>query len=120
LNVDENTPAELVGDELRINQILNNILSNAFKYTEKGTVSMNISSEIIDTENTEVYIIFSISDTGQGMKPEDVNSIFKEYSRFNTEANRATEGTGLGMNITKKLVEMMDGDISVESEYGKG
>jgi signal transduction histidine kinase/DNA-binding response OmpR family regulator len=134
LNVDENTPAELFGDELRIKQILNNILSNAFKYTEKGTVSMDITAENIDaaandtdstdstnsTDNKEIYIIFSISDTGQGMKPEDVNSIFKEYSRFNTEANRATEGTGLGMNITKKLVEMMDGNISIESEYGKG
>jgi len=117
LSVDENLPLKLLGDELRLKQILNNLLSNAIKYTDKGQVHLSVNYKLI---NEDILIEFIVSDTGQGMKEEDRNKLFSEYSRFNTEANRSIEGTGLGLNITKKLVEMMNGNISVESEYGKG
>ena len=117
LDVDENLPSRLYGDMLRIKQILNNLLSNAIKYTETGHVSLSVY-HTSDGENITLY--FAVEDTGQGMKPEDRNRLFSEYLRFNTLANRATEGTGLGLNIAKKLVKMMDGTINVESEYGMG
>jgi PAS domain S-box-containing protein len=120
LFVDQYTPAHLIGDELRIKQILNNILSNAFKYTERGSVRMEVSHEIIDVDTAEIDLIVRVSDTGQGMKEEDLQKLFSEYSRFNASANRNTEGTGLGMNITRRLVSMMNGRIDVQSEYGKG
>ena len=119
LEVDENLPAHLLGDELRVKQILNNILSNAFKYTDAGTVRMSISSQKSDADGA-VTLIFRISDTGQGMTEEQVAKLFDEYSRFNMDANRTTEGTGLGMSITRNLLRLMHGDISVESEPGKG
>jgi len=118
LLVNENTPSELFGDELRIRQILNNLLSNAFKYTERGEVKLNISAEI--KNDKEATLVFRISDTGQGMTKEEVAKLFDEYSRFNMEANRLIGGTGLGMNITQNLVRIMNGEISVESQPGKG
>ncbi|MDR0946620.1 MAG: response regulator [Ruminococcus sp.] len=120
LYVDEYTPAHLLGDELRIKQILNNVLSNAFKYTDSGSVKMYVSHELVDPETSEIDLIFRVEDTGQGMKEEDVNNLFSEYSRFNSSANRNTEGTGLGMNITWRLVNMMNGSIDVKSVFGKG
>ena len=117
LNVDENLPLYLNGDELRIKQVLNNLLSNAIKYTDEGQVKLSVSHQ---AEGETAVLRFDVEDTGQGMKPEDQEHLFSEYSRFNIEANRATEGTGIGLSITKKLVEMMDGTITVESEYGKG
>jgi len=127
LEVDENTPTYIFGDELRVKQILNNILSNAFKYTNEGTVKLSVSAIIGDDSDDignngpgSVSLVFSISDTGQGMTDEQVNSLFDEYSRFNQEANRETEGTGLGMSITRNLVRLMNGKISIESEPGKG
>jgi signal transduction histidine kinase/FixJ family two-component response regulator len=117
LDVDENIPSQLGGDELRIKQILTNILSNAFKYTERGSVTLSVRPD--ETEDG-VSLVFKVADTGQGMKPEDLKRLFSEYSRFNEDANRATEGAGLGMSITHSLVQMMDGSIDVESEYGKG
>ncbi|MCL1819316.1 MAG: ATP-binding protein [Oscillospiraceae bacterium] len=119
IEVDENIPSVLIGDELRIKQILNNLLSNAFKYTSEGTVHLAVSSEK-GRNDSEVMIVFSVSDTGQGMSPEQISKLFDEYSRFNMEANRTTEGTGLGMNITKNLIKMMRGDIEVDSEPGRG
>jgi len=121
LKVDENLPVELIGDELRIKQIMNNLLSNAFKYTDKGEVTLSVAAEQARTgllENT--IIVFKVSDTGQGMTAEQIQKVFDEYSRFNMEVNRATQGTGLGMNITRNLVYMMDGSISVKSAPGKG
>ena len=119
LHVDENLPTFLVGDELRIKQVLNNILSNAFKYTESGVVKMTVTSKPGATADEELLSL-SISDTGQGMSKSQVKKLFDKYSRFNTDANRTTEGTGLGMNITKNLVSLMGGDIAVNSEPGKG
>jgi len=118
LYVDENVPLELIGDEIRIKQILNNLLSNAFKYTEKGKVKLSIFAEN-DEKNT--ILILQVSDTGCGMSREQVNKLFtSEYVRFNLEANRSIEGTGLGMAITQHLVQMMNGKIFADSKIGKG
>jgi len=119
LELDKDTPINLIGDELRIKQVLNNILSNAFKYTEKGTVSLSVFPEA-EKDGGKVVIVFRIGDTGQGMTPEQLGTLFDEYTRFNIEANRTTIGTGLGMGITKRLLDLMDGEIFVESEVGKG
>ena len=129
LDITENLPLFLVGDELRIKQILNNLLSNAFKYTEEGTVKLTVYVEPLDPAEPTALVkadalvkelVFIISDTGQGMTPEQVQKLGTEYSRFNQEANRRTEGTGLGMNITCNLIQMMEGSISVESTPGVG
>ncbi|MDR0903527.1 MAG: response regulator [Ruminococcus sp.] len=119
LKFEGDIPAALIGDELRIKQILNNILSNAFKYTDEGSVSLDIKTEPSPLSSV-VSLLFSVSDTGQGMSEENLKMLFDEYSRFNSMANRKTEGTGLGMNITHRLVTLMGGRISAESEYGKG
>jgi len=122
LNIKENLPAKLFGDELRLKQILNNLLSNAIKYTDAGQVKLSVDYETSsNVKESEVVILrFIVEDTGQGIKLQDKKRLFSEYLRFNAEANRSTEGTGLGLNITKKLVERMNGTISAESEYGKG
>ena len=117
LKIDENLPSRLIGDELRLKQILNNILSNSFKYTDKGYVRMGVSATLA---GEDALLKFIVKDSGQGMKAEDLERLFSEYSRFNKEANSATEGTGLGLNITQKLVALMDGTIEVDSEYQKG
>jgi len=120
LSVDENTPATLFGDELRIKQILNNLLSNAFKYTRKGQVKMSVSAEARSEDGHDATLFFVVSDTGQGMTEEQATRIFDKYARFNIRANRSIEGTGLGMSITRKLVDMMEGEISVKSEINWG
>jgi signal transduction histidine kinase/DNA-binding NarL/FixJ family response regulator/HPt (histidine-containing phosphotransfer) domain-containing protein len=120
LHVDENIPLALFGDELRIKQILNNLLSNAFKYTASGKVSMSVTAESPQEESDGIILVFRVSDTGQGMTVEQLNRLYDEYTRFNIEANRSVEGTGLGMSITKHLVKMMNGEIHVESEREKG
>ncbi|MCL2500196.1 MAG: ATP-binding protein [Defluviitaleaceae bacterium] len=120
LNVEEDLPVMLCGDELRIKQILNNLLSNAIKYTSTGTVKVFVSSKPMEGDDEKTMLTVSVSDTGQGMSKEQVDKLFDEYSRFNLEANRSTEGTGLGMSITRNLIHMMDGDITIESEPGKG
>jgi signal transduction histidine kinase/HPt (histidine-containing phosphotransfer) domain-containing protein len=124
LNVDKNVPSALYGDELRIKQILNNLLSNAFKYTNSGEVELSVASESAkpSKENPDgnITLIFRVRDTGQGMTDEQLKKLFDEYSRFNQKANRETEGTGLGMSITQNLVQMMNGEILAQSEHGKG
>jgi signal transduction histidine kinase/CheY-like chemotaxis protein len=117
LHIDENLPFRLFGDELRIKQIFNNILSNAFKYTERGAVDWHLSGE---QEGEDLWIISAIKDTGIGIRKEDVSKLFSDYNQVDTKSNRTIEGTGLGLSISKKLVELMDGKISVESEYGQG
>ena len=119
LEISENLPFYLIGDELRVKQILNNLLSNAFKYTEKGTVKIKVYSELGENKDEEI-LTFIVSDTGQGMTEDQVDKLFDEYSRFNIESNRNTEGTGLGMSITRNLVQLMGGNISVKSELNKG
>ena len=124
LRLDEEIPLNLYGDEIRIKQILNNVLSNAFKYTDSGnvTLTVNVHQKIRDEcmNETICLIDFIVTDTGQGMTEEEVNNLFNEYSRFNLETNRKTEGTGLGMSITKHLVHLMRGSINVESAPEKG
>jgi len=117
VKVDENTPLELFGDELRIKQILNNILSNAFKYTDEGTIELSVSA-ICNDDN--VKLTFCVSDTGQGMTETELEKLFNDFTRFNINENRTIAGTGLGMSITKRLVDLMNGEISVQSEQGKG
>ncbi|MDR0312251.1 MAG: response regulator [Treponema sp.] len=119
LQIDETIPAILIGDVLRIKQILNNLLSNAAKYTPQGEVVFSVSAEI-NNENDNVMFILRVSDTGQGMTPEQVSKLFDAYTRFNMDVNRTIEGTGLGMSITAELIHMMNGEITVESEAGKG
>jgi signal transduction histidine kinase len=117
LNINKNLPCTLFGDDLRVKQILNNLLSNAFKYTKEGTVTLNTDYR---HEGSNVWISFSVSDTGIGIRAEDLPRLFSDYNQVDTGANREIEGTGLGLSITKKFVELMDGEITVESEYGKG
>ena len=117
LNLDETIPLRLLGDELRIKQILTNLLSNAFKYTEEGNVSLTVRWE---KRNDNAWMIFAVQDTGQGIKKEDLPRLFSEYHQLDAKANRHIEGTGLGLSITKNLVSLMGGKIGVKSEYGKG
>ena len=123
LKVDETIPLEMLGDELRIKQILNNILSNAFKYTDTGEVTLSFTKENedpADMANRGVTLVMMVKDTGQGMTQEQVGKLFDEYTRFNLESNRTTVGTGLGMAITRNLVYLMNGTLSVDSTFGKG
>jgi signal transduction histidine kinase/CheY-like chemotaxis protein len=119
LKIDEHTPATLNGDDLRIKQILNNIISNAFKYTESGEVGLAVSAEVSGA-GSPVMLILRVTDTGYGMSQDQLDKLFDDYSRFNMEANRKIEGTGLGISITKRFVELMKGEITVKSELGKG
>ena len=111
-------PCDLFGDEVRIRQIITNILNNAVKYTEKGMVVLTADWERIDDYNMELMI--SVKDTGIGIKEENIDTIFEAFERVDLKKNRNIEGTGLGLGITKKFVDMMGGSISVESEYGVG
>jgi len=122
LEIDENIPSVLVGDELRIKQILNNLLSNAFKYTDSGQVTLAVNAECVGRGGGAVIVtlIFQVRDTGQGMTPDQVSKLFDEYTRFNLEANRTTEGAGLGMTITRNLVDLMYGKINVKSVVDEG
>ena len=118
IDIDENFPEELNGDELRVKQILNNLLSNAFKYTKEGIIKLIAECNL--TEDGNFLLTATVSDTGIGIREEDLKKIFSEYNQVDTKANRNIEGTGLGLAITKNLVEMMGGEISVESVYGVG
>ncbi|MCL2220205.1 MAG: ATP-binding protein [Chitinispirillia bacterium] len=118
LDICDNFPAKLNGDELRLKQILNNLLSNAIKYTDKGYVKFSVSHSV---QGGGVTVRFVIEDTGQGMHQQDCERLFTaEYLRFNASANSSAEGSGLGLGITKRLVDMMDGVIEVQSSYAVG
>ncbi|MDR0273375.1 MAG: response regulator [Clostridiales bacterium] len=119
LHVDENMPNILVGDELRIKQVLNNLLSNAFKYTREGEVNLTFMLE--DVDGDDAILLVELQDSGQGMTASQLASLFEgEYVRFNEAENRLIEGTGLGMNITNRMISMMKGKISAISELGVG
>jgi CheY-like chemotaxis protein len=115
LNIDETIPVMLYGDELRVRQLFNNLLSNAFKYTLEGTVELSVSYE-----RDTLMLICTIRDTGIGMKQESLKRLFEDYYQADAGSNRHIEGTGLGLAIAKRFAGMMGGDISVESEFGKG
>jgi signal transduction histidine kinase/DNA-binding response OmpR family regulator len=118
LEMDETLPLKLRGDELRVKQILNNLLSNAVKYTGEGKVTLKISWQ--QEGEATAALTFVVRDTGQGIRGEDQEKLFSPYTQFNADSNRNIEGTGLGLTITKSLVGLMNGNISVESEYGRG
>lgn len=117
LALDENMPSRLYGDDVRIRQILVNILNNAVKYTEQGSVSFSVNAKL---EGTLARIYFEVKDTGIGIREEDKERIFSAYARIDESRNRTVEGTGLGMNITQQLLCMMGSELCVESVYGQG
>ncbi len=120
LDFNENIPKMLYGDEVRIKQVVTNILTNAVKYTEKGSVTFHIDYEKIPGNPDGVFLNFSVEDTGIGIKAEDMAKLFSKFERIEEERNRSIEGTGLGMSITKRLLEMMGTSLNVESVYGEG
>jgi len=99
---------------------MNNLLSNAIKYTDKGTVELCLRCARNDDDDERVWVTIKVKDTGKGIRAEDMDKLFKDYSKLDLVSNRTTEGTGLGLTITKSLAELMDGTVEVESEYGKG
>ena len=117
LSISDDMPRRLHGDDLRIKQIINNLLSNAIKYTDEGEVEFILRCE---READFIRLIISIRDTGRGIRQEDIADLFKDYTQMDHSSNRQIEGTGLGLPITNRLADLMDGDISVESEYGVG
>ncbi|MCL2763852.1 MAG: ATP-binding protein [Treponema sp.] len=117
LKIDENIPANLIGDELRIKQILNNLLSNAFKYTDAGRVTLSVEFEFCEAG---IILVLGVRDSGHGMTEEQLSKMFDEYSRFNQNKNTSVEGTGLGLSITHRLINLMNGTMHVESKHEKG
>ena len=120
LDFDRDIPSILRGDDIRIKQVITNVLTNAVKYTEQGTVTFGVSYERISDDPKNVLLKVYVKDTGIGIKEEDVKKLFKEFERIEEKRNRNIEGTGLGLNITKSLLEMMGTSLQVESVYGQG
>jgi len=124
-NIDSRIPNSLIGDEVRIRQILLNLLSNAAKFTERGSVSLSITVAqgcplLAKGEGNHIWLKYEVADTGEGITPEDQKKLFGEFIQVDLKRNRNAEGTGLGLAITKKLCAIMGGSVSVQSEYGKG
>ena len=117
LDIDEKLPSVLNGDEIRIKQIFNNLLTNAIKYTVEGSISISMKG-ILDED--KFFIEFSVKDTGVGIREEDMPTLFDSFRRMELKRNKYIQGTGLGLNITKQLVENMHGTINVVSKYGVG
>jgi CheY-like chemotaxis protein/nitrogen-specific signal transduction histidine kinase len=118
VKIDSSIPYTLIGDEIRIRQILINLLGNALKYTEKGLVSFKASMKIIDKETLNFILV--VEDTGIGIKEADIDKLFTDFIQLDYNKNKNIEGVGLGLPITKAYVEAMHGTIKVKSEYGKG
>ena len=118
INVSPDVPAELVGDEVRIKQILINILNNAIKYTKEGSISLTVQSEKIDEDTYN--IIYTVADTGIGIKKEDMPYLFSAFKRVDEDTTNHIEGTGLGLSIVKQFLDLMGGKITVNSVYTKG
>lgn len=117
LSLDETMPAVLWGDDVRIRQILLNLMSNAVKYTEKGSVTLTVQA---DVQDDMVDLTFRVEDTGIGIRKEDLEKLFHEFERIDEQRNRNIEGTGLGISIVIRLLENMGSQLQVTSEYGKG
>ena len=118
VRVNPSLPSELIGDEIRIKQVLINLLNNAIKYTHEGYIILSI--DYVRLSNNRCRLEMSVTDTGIGIRPEDINLLFDSFTQINTKRNRTEEGTGLGLAISKHLCNMMGGDIAVESVYGQG
>ena len=117
LSVDPNVPLNLEGDELRVRQILINLLGNAVKFTEKGSVALKVWSE---KEDGDIVLCADVKHTGIGMREEDLSLVFNDFQQVDTHRNRSKEGTGLGLTISRGFARLMGGDITVESVYGEG
>ena len=117
VSIAEDIPYELIGDKGKVKEIVNNLLTNAIKYTEKGEIIL--TCKCINKGDIS-NIIITVSDTGRGIKKENIERLFTKFDRLDVERNTTVEGTGLGLAITKQLVEMMGGRINVQSEFGKG
>ena len=120
IEVDRDIPAILHGDEIRIKQVITNILSNAVKYTKEGSITFKAGFEKMEENPDSVKLIISVKDTGIGIKPEDMDRLFVAFERIDENKNRNIEGTGLGMSIAQSFLRMMGSSIEVESQYGKG
>lgn len=118
VNVDENIPHKVLGDEVRIKQIINNIMSNAVKYTERGSVDLNVS--VADINDSHVVLRFEVKDSGIGIRKEDISRMLEPFERVDEVRNRKLEGTGLGMTIIVNLLKMMNSKINIESVYNEG
>ena len=119
LKIADDVPYELIGDKGKVKEVINNLLTNAIKYTEEGTVNLNIKC-INNIQKNISNLIITCQDTGRGIKAENINKLFTKFERLDIEKNSTTEGTGLGLAITKSLTEMMGGKINVQSQFGKG
>lgn len=117
-NLDPNLPEYVISDELRLNQVLINILSNALKFTEKGKIEMNVLVQ--EKKNSKVLILFQIKDTGIGIPQNMLNYIFEPFTQIEQNPSRKAYGTGLGLTITKKIIEMLEGEIKIKSEVNQG
>jgi signal transduction histidine kinase/DNA-binding response OmpR family regulator/HPt (histidine-containing phosphotransfer) domain-containing protein len=117
-NIDGSIPNSLIGDEVRLRQILLNLLSNAAKYSERGHIGFSITADKRDDK--QVWLRIAVTDTGKGIRPGDQARLFDEFVKVDAKKNQGIEGTGLGLAITKRLCIAMGGDISMESEYGSG
>jgi len=117
-DIDPDIPAKLYGDALRIRQIIINLMNNATKFTEEGFVCLTVRVQGISQDDLELYV--SVKDTGQGIRKEDLGKLFGTFQQVDTGKNHHKEGTGLGLSISRQLVELMQGSIGVDSEYGKG
>ncbi len=118
LDINPNIPKVLYGDSIRIKQIITNLANNATKFTRVGQICLKYDFERVSSDT--INLLFSVSDTGIGIKPEDIEKLFKSFQQVDSKRNRNIEGTGLGLAISKQLVTLMNGDISVKSVYGEG
>ena len=119
LSIADDLPYELIGDKVHVKEIVNNILTNAIKYTEEGEINLNVKC-VNDYNKRLSNLIITCQDTGRGIKKEYISKLFTKFERLDIEKNTTTEGTGLGLAITKALTEMMGGTINVSSQFGKG
>ena len=122
VNVEERLPDNLYGDALRVRQVMMNILNNAVKYTERGSVTLSVCSDAgaVFEDGQTMNLIFSVKDTGIGIRPEDQDKLYNKFERLGLTESDGVEGSGLGLTITKDLLDMMGADIRVENEYGVG
>ena len=126
MDISPDIPRALFGDEVRIRQVMNNLLSNAVKYTNEGSITLSVHSEKLSVDpiqgnnSKEVRLVIQVKDTGIGIRERDREKLFNDFVRLDEKRNRNIEGTGLGLNLTKQLLDMMGGTIEVESTYGEG
>ena len=116
-DIDPAIPCAYFGDDKRIRQVLTNLLTNGIKYTDQGSVTLKITCSV---EGENAVLHYDVSDTGIGIKPENIGKIYDEFQRFDMERNRDVEGTGLGMNIAQQFLKLMGSELTIQSEYGKG